>query len=203
MSGDDIGWELVDGAMMQRAAIPDERGSRGRRSRRGADRIRGGLYLALALLVTACAARPLPGDLPRLLSGLEQTHPDQRRIPLLDRLPPPQRVTVHTVPNLHDPATLDRVVTRHYPGLDLSIYEASAVGKELPLRLRVTSPRYRTAEGLRVGSSVDEVRAALGPPDDAAGSELLYLSDEPTPDVLRVKVQEQRVAELNWDFYID
>jgi|GEM_PF-3067339 len=146
---------------------------------------------------------PLQGSLPELLTGLAYTHPDQQRLPLLDRLPPPERLIVRRVPNPHDPEQIDRVVTRRYPGLELIIYEAGPARRELPLRLRVTAPRYRTAEGLRVGSSLAEVRAIMGAPAYREGPELVYVLGEPTPDLLRVRVERGRVTALTWDFYID
>ena len=148
--------------------------------------------------------RVRPGlPLPELVEGLSENALDQDRLAVLNRLDRPRRVERAPQPNRHDPAQTDTLRTLHYDGLDIEIYEVSASGKELASRLEVTSSAYATAEGLRVGSTREEVEEALGEPAEVEEGALVYRSDDVTPTTRRFEMDGGRVEAMTWFFYLD
>jgi hypothetical protein len=160
----------------------------------------------LALLVTACATpqrakrdadNPIGMPLPTLLNLI------QRGEPVLDDLPEPEKVAVEQRQNRHDPTQTDLVRTLVYPGLTLTVYEPEGSGRRLISQLTVTSEDYRTPQGLRVGSTLQDLSNALGEADRLEGDEYVYLSKGPAPDVARFRIDGDRITRIQWNFYID
>ena len=148
--------------------------------------------------------RVRPGlPLPELLEGLTANALDRDRLAVLGRLNRPRRVERTPQPNRHDPTQTDTVRTLHYDGLDVEVYEVSASGKELASKLEVTSSAYETADGLRVGSTHEEVERALGEPTEVDDGALVYQSDDITPTTLRFDMEGSRVEAMTWFFYLD
>lgn len=145
-------------------------------------------------------------SLPALLSAVDD-HGAGGTLPVLDRLPPPTEIRKRPVPNRHDPALTDTVVTFVHPGLELEVYRVTTSGKEILRSIEVTGEGYRTGEGVGPGSTRARVTRALGEPDRVEGSRLVYRQREgevdPTPTTLSIRFRGDRVAAMTWSFYVD
>jgi hypothetical protein len=89
------------------------------------------------------------------------------------KLGEPRLVRERKQQNRHDASLTDVVVTLLYPEAEVSFYRMEA-GGELPLTVRVFSPKMTLPGGLRVGSSLSQVRALLGEPTGEDEGVLLY-----------------------------
>lgn len=179
--------------------------------------------LAVLLFVAACTAEP-PADAPPATPpantlGSDADAPtgapgvplptilDSAADPaaLLDRLASPLWVEREPVQNRHDPFVTDTVVTRVYRGLEIEVYQTAA--RPLLRRVAVTSDDYRTADGLTVTSTRDEVRRVLGAPDRTEGDTWYYerstSPDDSTPPTLAIRFEDRFAQALTWSFYVD
>jgi hypothetical protein len=162
-----------------------------------------------ALVLAACAgsregALPPPVALDDLLARAYEQTPDGR-LALLEPLGRPLRNWGKPTPNRHVAGQVDTLRTLVYEGLEVQVYE-TADERELLQTLRVTSPRYRTAEGLTVGSPREDVHAALGAPEGVeAGQDTFAIGSDPDgpPLDLVVEYEAGRVSALVWRFYMD
>lgn len=158
--------------------------------------------LALVLFLSACAIAeradsPVGMSLPELVRRIQIGEP------VLDRLPPPDAITVERQQNRHDPAQTDTVRRLAYPGLLLTVYQPGSSGKVLIAELAVTGGGYRTAEGLQVGSTLQQLSDAYGEADLLEGDEYVYQLDGPLPTTVRFRLEDERITRMQWEFYID
>lgn len=167
--------------------------------------------LGALVLVAGCktASPPSAGTSPRPLALPDLLHlAASDAEALLRRLQEPTRAETEPVENRHVPGQIDTLRTLVYDGLRIQLYEvADGSGRRLVQEVTVTGEGYATAEGLGVGSTRAEVREALGEPlyaeADALGYEVQESPDDPTPALLHVEFQEERVAALRWSLYVD
>lgn len=154
---------------------------------------------------TSVAERPAspaqPVDLPAILAADERA-PGVDTLAVIDQLPEPQRVEEKTRENRHMPGAVDTLRTYHYDGLTFTVVFA-ANDKELLQEVRVTGEGYETEQGLRVGLPRAEVQQMLGQSTRTEDGVAVYEMGDEATDVLRVRYQNDRVAELAWNFYID
>jgi hypothetical protein len=125
------------------------------------------------------------------------------RSDLVQRLGPPPHTEQRPIPNQYDPTRTDTVRTLQYPGVKALIYDVTGERKTFLIRLALTTDRYASPEGLRVGDSEERVLERIGPPTDrdTARSEWIYEEDKTTPTALVIQMQDGRVAQLAWEFY--
>jgi hypothetical protein len=126
---------------------------------------------------------------------------------LRERLNEPLRVETEAVPNRHVPGQTDTVRTLVYDGLALELYEVTG-GAVFLQEVTVTGEDYETAEGLGVASTRDEVEAVYtnstsAEPTDEGTVVTYERANGPTPVVLRVRYEGDRVAAMTWSFYVD
>ncbi|ARA93426.1 hypothetical protein AWN76_009845 [Rhodothermaceae bacterium RA] len=171
------------------------------------------LVVLLGLLGSGCAANrsaappgPAPSsparpDLSALIQAVFTRPPEAATLPILDHLPPPDRVQRDTIRNLHVPSQIDTLRTYHYDGLVFTVYVTPE--KMLMRDIRVTGPAYTSPEGLQVGQSRSDVEARLGPPDRHEGGTFVYEREQAIPHLLRIRFREDTVEALEWLFYID
>jgi hypothetical protein len=121
---------------------------------------------------------------------------------LVQRLGSPQRVETRPVPNQYVQGQIDTVRTLVYPGVEALVYDVTGETKSFLVRLSLLSPRYATPEGLRVGIVEGEVLEKIGPPmrRDRASGELIYQETETPATSLVVRVQNNRVVRIDWEF---
>lgn len=171
------------------------------------------LVLAGLLTSAGCATErssssgspPQSVALPEILASAYE-HRADGSLTLFDRLGEPQRVETEPVVNRHDPSQTDTLRTFHYSGLALEVYAVTG-GKEILQEVRVTGEGYETTEGLRVGSTREAIRAALGPPVRSEDGRLSYevtdTTEDPTPTTLTIRFEGDRVDSMAWSFYVD
>ena len=130
------------------------------------------------------------------------TPPDMDSSPVLEQLAPPLFEQHIVYPNHHIRGQIDTIRVLHYDWLVLATYEVRHSDKAFIIYLKVTLPYYQTAEGLQVGKTRIEVETILGAPDGTKNHTSIYdLSD--AGDKLLVTYQENRVENLEWQFYWD
>lgn len=158
--------------------------------------------LILVLLLGACASagrvdNPIGMALPELLQRIEAGEP------VLSRLPQPLEEAVTQQQNIHDSQQTDTIRRLAYPGLLVTVYEPGDSAKQIITEVAVTAPGYRTAEGIQIGSSLQELSDAYGEADLLEGDEYVYQGSEVAPTTMRFRVQDERVARMQWQFYVD
>jgi hypothetical protein len=89
------------------------------------------------------------------------------------KLGEPRLVRERKQQNRHNASLTDVVVTLLYSEAEVSFYRMEA-GGELPLTVRIFSPNVTLPGGLRVGSSLSQVRSLLGEPTGEDAGTLLY-----------------------------
>ncbi len=124
----------------------------------------------------------------------------------LRSLPEPRSVRRRLLPNLQNPSRKDTLRTLQFEGIAITTYRVSATGARFPVAVSVTSERFRTAKGLRVGLGLGEVKAILGNPSAQASGTWRYQVLRPmgtAPYELRVYFAHGRVTRLRWTAYLD
>jgi len=121
---------------------------------------------------------------------------------LLRELGTPQRVETETVPNQYVRGQIDTLRTLVYSGIRATMYDVANESKTFLVRLTLSTARYTTPEGLRVGLSKQRVIDLLGPPTRTSSSEghLVYQETTSTPTSMLVQLQDNRVARIDWEF---
>jgi hypothetical protein len=122
---------------------------------------------------------------------------------LVQRLGLPQRVETEPIANQYVRGQVDTLRTLIYPGIEALVYDVANDSKTFLVRLSLSSARYTTPDGLRVGLRKTRVIEALGPPTrhDASAGELIYQETEATPTSMVVRVRDGRVVRIDWEFY--
>lgn len=121
---------------------------------------------------------------------------------LVQRLGTPQRVETRPIANQYVRGQIDTVRTLVYPGVEALVYDVTREAKSFLVRLSLSSPRYTTPEGLRVGIQERQVIEKIGPPTrrNSAAGELIYQETETPSTSLVVRVQDDRVVRIDWEF---
>lgn len=122
---------------------------------------------------------------------------------LTQRLGTPRRVQTEPIANQYVRDQVDTLRTLVYNGVEALVYDVTRDAKEFLVRLSLLDARYATPEGLRVGLSEERVIEMIGPPTrrDDTGRKLIYQEREASPTSLIVRIQEGRVARIDWEFH--
>ncbi|MGH7320107.1 MAG: hypothetical protein ACRELA_10860 [Candidatus Rokuibacteriota bacterium] len=107
----------------------------------------------------------------------------------------PVAVERGAVPSFLDPVRVYPARRLSYPGL---VIEVLATG--LVRRVQVTAPRPGLPFGLNVGTSRDEVERALGEPQEATDTLLMYLYSDGYPDTVHFHLRDGRVGRIEWNY---
>jgi hypothetical protein len=154
-------------------------------------RVRGLTAVMALVAVAACAPRGVeppradPGA--RLLENRSFTEEGRRDIfvqqglrlgartgvEIRTQLGAPDSESARPVPNPHDPAVVDSLLTWTYPELEAEVYR-TADGRRLLAQALVTGNRHLTFPEIGIGEPSSAVRALLGPPDVEGPGELEY-----------------------------
>jgi len=185
-------------------------------------RVRGSTLAALLVLVGACSPRGVeppradPGA--RLLENRSFTQEGRRDIfvqhglrlgartgvELRTQLGAPQAESSRPVPNAHDPAVVDSLLTWTYPELEAEIYR-TADGRRLMVQALVTGNRHLTFPEIGMGQPASAVRDLLGPPDVEGPGELEYrcASCRTPVEPVIFQLEGERVAAVRFLFPLD
>lgn len=122
---------------------------------------------------------------------------------LLRRLGPPRAVETEPVANQYVQGQTDTLRTLVYTGLEALVYDVTNDTKSFLVRLSVSSTQYTSPEGVRVGLSEDRVLDQLGPPTrrNTSRGEWIYQEANATPTSMVVRIQDERVVQIDWEFY--
>lgn len=139
----------------------------------------------------------------RLIEDALRTEGDLSYEELLQRLGPPAETETQTVANKYVENQTDTLRTLIYTGVQALVYDVTDDSKSFLVRLSISSTQYGSPEGIRVGMSTDRVRDELGPPTrrNRSRGELIYQETGPTPISMVVRLEEERVVEIGWEFY--
>jgi len=172
--------------------------------------------LGLGLMLSGCSnpdtqqaatagVPPAPVSLERTLDVMLRPNSATAAEAFLAALPRPLEVRDTTVANPHDPRRRDTVRTLRYDGLALTVYRVQATGTRFPVAVFVTSPDYRTGNGLHVGLTSQDVAAILGAPTVRKGGTWVYQIHAPmsAPYELTVRLHDGTVRSLRWAAYLD
>lgn len=123
---------------------------------------------------------------------------------LVNQLGTPRRVEKRPIANQYVRGQIDTLRTLFYQGIEALVYDVTSEEKALLLRFSLSSPKYATPEGVRVGLSKQRAVEKIGPPTrrDASQAELIYQETESTPTSLVVHVREGQVVGIDWEFYV-
>lgn len=131
---------------------------------------------------------------------------DDGSLDILNRLGEPRRVEAEAIENRHAAGQVDTLRTYVFDGLAVEVYAVTG-GSELLQSVLVTGPGYETTDGLGVGRARAAVRDALGSPMHIDGDTVTYDitsdSGDPTPVALSVRYAADRVAAMQWIYYVD
>jgi hypothetical protein len=116
----------------------------------------------------------------------------------------PREVSARAVPNLHEPAVTDSVLTWRYDDLDVEIYRA-ADGRRLLARASVRHNRYLTFPEVGLGVNEADLQRLLGSPDVAGAGELEYRCErcEGPPLMAVLSLEGGQVVQVDFLFAVD
>lgn len=117
---------------------------------------------------------------------------------LVHRLGEPAAIRTETVANAYDAGQTDTVRHLTYDGLSLSIYEVADTHKSILYHIELTSGRYLSPEGVRIGQPQQDVLRTLGNPTLRAADHYVYAGSEAHPVDLVVSLSDGRVSQLAW-----
>ena len=122
---------------------------------------------------------------------------------LVQRLGAPQQVSTEPTRNAYQPDQVDTLRTLTYHGIEALVYDVSKSPKTFLIRLSLTTDRYATPEGLRVGDARARVFKVIGPPTERNRSdgEFIYAEDDSMPTAMIVTLRDGRVVRVDWEFY--
>jgi hypothetical protein len=122
---------------------------------------------------------------------------------LLRRLGSPRVVQTEPVANQYVRGQTDTLRTLVYTGLEALVYDVTDDSKSFLVRLSVSSTQYTSPEGVRVGLSEERVLDQIGPPTrrNASRGEWIYQESNTTPTSMVVRIRDDRVVQIDWEFY--
>ena len=122
---------------------------------------------------------------------------------LLRRLGSPRVVQTEPVANQYVRGQTDTLRTLVYTGLEALVYDVTDDSKSFLVRLSVSSTQYTSPEGVRVGLSEERVLDQIGPPTrrNASRGEWIYQESDTTPTSMVVRIRDDRVVQIDWEFY--
>lgn len=173
--------------------------------------LRGVTLIVLAAIAIGCRQDTVPTSeedrrpvvpLADLVGAATDRAPGQAALPVLDRLNNPIRVEAEPRPNRHIPDQVDTLRTYHYTGLQFTVYDVTGSAKEIMQCIVVTDSAYATEAGVRVGMSPQQMRAALGAPDENTAEAYVYTLSGVAPSQLRIAFEEGAATRLEWSFYV-
>lgn len=153
---------------------------------------------ALALLA-ACSWHPPRADNPIGMPLSELLARIERGRPVLPYLPAPERTRDEERPDSGEPTGAGMARALDYPGLTLVVQEGPD-GELRVLRLTVTGQQYRTAEGMHVGGSLQDLSDVFGEADRLEGDEYVYTAEGPASSAIRFRVEGERITRMQWEF---
>lgn len=168
-------------------------------------RIPAELCLVLSVLVACAGSKRVPEPSPGewLVLGLgDQIEGAVGRTPadLLQRWGEPDSVRQRPFDNLHVEGQIDTVATYWFDGLEASYYRISANGRELPLNYSIGRPGYLSGLPVDVGSTVSQVRGALGSAQETTDGQHRY-EDEYV--ILLLSINAGQVDSITYIPYVD
>ena len=112
-----------------------------------------------------------------------------------------QREVVSTVKNRHVENQIDEIRELYYDGLYIRAYFPGGDHKRFLLQeVEITSARFRVKHGLNVGTSVAELKAVLGEPDEIKGDVYSYSGET---DTVRFVIKSGVITKVKWELYLD
>lgn len=156
--------------------------------------VRSFLLGTLLALLGACAWQPPRADNPIGMPLSELLARIERGRPVLPYLPAPERTRAARLPGSGAATS-----ALEYPGLTLVVQEDSGRQPEV-LQLTVTGEQYRTAEGMHVGGSLQDLSDAFGEADRLEGDEYVYTAEGPASGAIRFRVEGERITRMQWEF---
>jgi hypothetical protein len=131
----------------------------------------------------------------------------QSRGDLIAQFGEPDSIRAAAVPNRHDPSVTDSVFTLFYDGLTADVRRAGYDGREILASLSIASDRFlQDGAPIRIGSRLADVRSELGPPDEEAGDELIYICEEclaAGQETVRFAMLAGAVARIDLRYWVD
>ena len=167
--------------------------------------------VGLAILLFGChTARPASYEadsvLRRQIDGPRQQLPTSRT-ELERALGRPRNVFVREVANVWEPGVIDRIWTFVFAGLTVEILEANVVGREYLRSVVVESKEVPLRLPVQLGDSRNRVLAILGQPHGGGTDMLEYSADvshsNRSHNVVRFRVTNDRVARMEWTYWIE
>jgi hypothetical protein len=112
-----------------------------------------------------------------------------------------QREVVSTVKNRHVENQIDEIRELYYDGLYVKAYFPAKDHKRFLLQeVQITSPRFGVKHGLNVGTSVAELKAVLGEPDQTKGGISSYFGET---DGVHFVIENGVITKVTWELYLD
>jgi hypothetical protein len=139
----------------------------------------------------------------RLIQEALQSDGSVSHSTLVQQLGLPNRIETKPVANQYVRGQVDTLRTLVYGGMEAMIYDVANDPKSFLVRLSLSTARYTTPEGLRVGLTERRALDLLGPPtrrNDTDG-ELIYQETESTPTTMVLQIRNGRVVKIDWEFY--
>lgn len=123
---------------------------------------------------------------------------------LADPCPRGVRITSEAVDNPHVPNLVDRIETRHCPGVSVQTYISKAASDPggLSMSLEVTQPNRLLPEFVNIGQPVTHLLSRLGAPESAKDGTLVYM-DPQGPDTVELTVANGRIRSILWCWPVD
>jgi len=112
-----------------------------------------------------------------------------------------RREVVSTVKNPHVQNQVDEIRDLYYDGLYVSAYFPTKDHKRLLLQsVEITSPRFAIKHGLNVGTSLAQLKAALGEPDAVDRDVYAYKGEGNT---VYFTIKNGVITKVRWTLYLD
>ncbi len=123
---------------------------------------------------------------------------------LVQQLGRPKRVETEPVANQYVEDQIDTLRTLVYRGVEAMIYDVANDSKTFLVRLSLSTARYTTPDGLRVGLTKERVIDRLGPPTrrNTSTGELVYQETTPKPTSMLIQLRNDRVTRIDWEFSV-
>ncbi len=169
----------------------------------GCGRARAVPFVALAFACTAPTLeiqRDSPEWLSTQLGPVVRSVVGPSRVALFEQWGEATSVALDTTLNLHVAGQVDTLATFRYEGFEAVYYVVSSSEREFLTHLEVTGPGYLTGLPFDVGSTVESIVDALGPPTSETDSEIRYADEY---DVLVFAIDGGHVSWIKYMPYVD